>query len=796
MIDKAQLTAFYPHLGKARTNHKAINFKMKTERLLMANTLFTGILGFILGRAVILGGISPFGLAFMSAAAGTKARLGPAALGVMIGSLTVNGGVQYIRYFLTVLLFSAVFMMLKNRISSNMLLISALMCESALVSGLIVIYLNGFTLYDSLVVVFESVLILITANVFYMAMSEKRTGNVTAELGASFVLLSGAALAGLSDVYLAGVSVRGVLGTAMIMTGGYLGGAGAGCAAGASLGLIYSLATLNSPMMVGVLCFAGMISGLFKPAGKLGSAVGYAAGGFVMNYYINHLAEAYLSCPEVLLGAVVFLAIPKKALQKLTTPQASMSSQGFEERVRRLTSCRLKEVSTVLSELSGVFSQAVTQDNAREDSNLSQVYDELGKKVCKTCHMRRTCWEKDFYRTYQNVFEVMAIAESRGRLTNQDVPELFKRRCVRLREFISFINKAVTVLKSNGYWNKRLMESRALVAEQLEGVSKIIDELSEDVKSDVVFRHDLEGRVIQALLKENVPVVDVMAMELPGGHLEVTVEKRGCMGRRECASCVLPSISSEIGRKMVFKNTSCSLRTGKQTCVLSAVQAQNYEVAVGCAAQNKSGSMVSGDTFVFNHLRDGKYMLALSDGMGSGQNAADESRAAISLLEKLLETGFSHDVAVHTINSALMLKSRDETFATLDLMVLDLYGGQAEFVKVGACPSIVKTADRIETIRASNLPVGIVENVDVEPIRHKLSPGDIVVMFSDGLLDSLKDRVQDPEHFIIQCLASINTKNPQELVETLMKTVLDKVQGNAKDDVTILAAKVWERTAA
>ena len=91
-------------------------------------------------------------------------------------------------------------------------------------------------------------------------------------------------------------------------------------------------------------------------------------------------------------------------------------------------------------------------------------------------------------------------------------------------------------------------------------------------------------------------------------------------------------------------------------------------------------------------------MLALSDGMGSGLRAAKESKTTINLLENFFEAGFNKEIALKTINSILMLRSSDEMFSTIDLTIFDKYSGEAEFIKIGAVSTFIKTQGKVDVI--------------------------------------------------------------------------------------------------
>ncbi|MFP3489181.1 SpoIIE family protein phosphatase, partial [Staphylococcus sp. SIMBA_130] len=103
-------------------------------------------------------------------------------------------------------------------------------------------------------------------------------------------------------------------------------------------------------------------------------------------------------------------------------------------------------------------------------------------------------------------------------------------------------------------------------------------------------------------------------------------------------------------------------------------------------------------------LGAGKFAMAISDGMGNGNRAREESMETLRLLQQILQTGIPEKVAIKSINSILSLRTTDEMFATLDLAMMDLHDASVRFLKIGSTPSFIKRGEKMIKIEASNLP--------------------------------------------------------------------------------------------
>jgi stage II sporulation protein E len=225
---------------------------------------------------------------------------------------------------------------------------------------------------------------------------------------------------------------------------------------------------------------------------------------------------------------------------------------------------------------------------------------------------------------------------------------------------------------------------------------------------------------------------------------------------------------------------------GDDKCVFVLEEAHKYRIATGVARVAKDNRWICGDNYSFLDLEDGKHMIALSDGMGSGEKANKESKVTINILEQLMGAGFEKDLAIKTINSILVLKSSDEIFSTMDLSMVDLYTGKVEFVKIGAASSYIKRKNgEVEPIKSTSLPIGILNNVDIETFGYKLDEGDFVIMMSDGISDA------DKEGWVLDFLKNNKSRNPQDIADKLLDEAIVKYDNEIKDDMTVLVSKMW-----
>lgn len=208
--------------------------------------------------------------------------------------------------------------------------------------------------------------------------------------------------------------------------------------------------------------------------------------------------------------------------------------------------------------------------------------------------------------------------------------------------------------------------------------------------------------------------------------------------------------------------------------------------------KTKNKSEVSGDSNLITKLEDGKILLAISDGMGSGKQANQSSSTVISMLKKMLTNGFDKEVSIGLINSAINLNSNEETYATIDLSIIDLNNGNIEFVKNGACPTFVKSKNKVEVVKAVSFPAGVLDKIDLVVYDKDLKPEDIIIMCSDGILES-NTEYENKELWLKSLLENIETGEPEKIANIIMQEAIDNGFGIAKDDMTIIVAKLEQK---
>lgn len=215
-----------------------------------------------------------------------------------------------------------------------------------------------------------------------------------------------------------------------------------------------------------------------------------------------------------------------------------------------------------------------------------------------------------------------------------------------------------------------------------------------------------------------------------------------------------------------------------------------YVLQVGSAKITKDGSNVSGDCSLQIKLADGKYLLAIADGMGSGEKARETSKITLRLIKQMLSAGFDKDESLKMINSRMNLTLNKDCFSSLDATILDLYSGNTEIIKNAACATYIKNKKIIKKVELNNLPVGIIDNIELQSKSLEVNDGDIYIMCSDGVLEAKDDTKTD---WFEEFLKNVSTNNVQKLADLILAEAIDNNFGIAQDDMTVIVSKIVKR---
>lgn len=773
--------------------------------------------------------ISPFAISFLAAMLSNYKTIGVTYILTLIGTFISFGANSLLIYFLTTLVFF-VFVLLKRpkevegvneqrRLGVHLFL-------AVLIVQVVPMFFRSFYVYDLL----TSLMLAISAYVFYKIFANsifmlqefgtKKAFSIEEVMGTS--LLLAIAICALGNFTIFGFSVRNILSILLVLILGWKNGMLVGATGGITIGVVLGIIQSSNPIMVASYAISGMLAGLFYRLGKIGVVVGFILGNILLAYVSNGNTVPIILFQEILIAFLGLLAVPKrleinikdlygknKLLPETTSRTLSENQDtifklnSMSEAISDLAKSYEEAASTILDEkdlkeqeLSNeqIFREELEINLAELENNLlyedilenrDEIVDEIFEHLLK----KELITEKELVNIFEKHNHYLIGFKEKDQQVQNDVSKMIKA-----------INHSYRISKMNFIWKKKMEENKKSVSSQLDGVSKAISSMAKEMQNEIQKENkdefETEKKEIKALLEQKeITISSIKIKKNSSGRYFIEIYTNLC-DDIEGKKCDIKKISKilekVLGHKFIIQGQECGLREEKPACKFTYYSQDNYKLQVGVAVATKQGSPVSGDSHVEAKLEDGKYLLAISDGMGSGPEARKSSKIAIKMLERLLKAGFDKEVSLSLINSTLIANTKEDMYATLDMQILDLYAGNMEFIKNGACPTYIKRNKEVQLLKSLSLPTGILENADLVVYDYDLQDGDIIVMCSDGILEANAEYI-NKELWVKYLLEDIQTDDAKQIANMILNEAIDSEFGMQKDDMTVIVARINKR---
>ena len=756
--------------------------------------------------------VSPFSLAIICASIANEIPIIAIIILALIGNGIATGINGSITLIVTLLIFFASFLIKEpkyNDISRNeKVMLSKRIFFSSFIVSIVKILMKQFLIYDLLMAISMSMVIVIFYKIFANSLTvitnynEKMAFSIEEVLGTS--LLLSIALCSLGDLKVLGFSIRNVLSIFIVLVLGWKNGILTGTTAGATIGVTLGIIANNEPIVVAAYAISGMIAGILNKFGKIGVICGFVLGNIVLSYVANGMVQNLILFKEILIAGIALLAVPKNInlnIENIINTEKLLpvgTNRGLNK--SKETADKLNNVSKVVKEMAdnykNVAATAVTEEDIKEKNKqkfitellnnieymennvLYETIENVDSKIVDDIF--NELMEKQFIRE-SDLLRILARNNNYVVGFNQDD----EKETRDVEKMMEAINSAFRISKMNFIWTERLNEEKRNFETQLNGVSKAISEIAVNMENELA-ENDSYGeqkeQIVVLLKQKEILVQDLTINKKERYKIDIYIEKNE---NKEIENTIESVLSKILGEKVIIQEQN-EIKS-ENIVKYNLISDDKFILDIGHSIAIKDGMTVSGDSIIQTKLKDGKYLIAISDGMGSGPEAKKSSQIVTSMLKRLLNSGFERNTSVDLINSNLLNVS-DDVFATLDIIIADLYKGNIEFIKNGACPTYIKNNKKIQIIKSLTLPAGIVKSASTDVFDKDIENGDIIVMCSDGILDS-NIEYKNKELWIKYLLEDMEVTNPQKIADIILNESVDNNFGKIKDDMSVVACK-------
>ena len=780
----------------ATVKNRSVNFnKLKINKYMSAKVFIFMIIGFLLSRFTLVDNVAPFGIAFFLCFVKLDKYKLPVFITTLLGILlSFNTFVNMTKYSIALVIVLLLSKKLKNVDSVAKISIIGTLIILPLSLGQ-AIYINK-NIYDYIIVFMEGTLTFISAYIFSYGIkfliNNKSKMYISPEEVVSLSLLLSFSIIGIGDISFFGISIRCVLATVLILIAAIIGGSTLGATSGVIVGLGFMVTNIVSALYMGVYSFAGLVSGAFNKLNKYISILGYLLSWIIIYSYTSGITSNINQLIDITIACLIVSIIPKSffnKIEKLVKSRVDSNEAVYEyiTRTKDITNNKLMNIQRVYNELANTFDKVREKDRIIDQRDIATIIDLIHNDECSFCSMQRICWESKFNYTYNLIYEIIEKIED-GELREKDIPENFRKECMKPELIIRVANYYYKMYALEYDWNTKLCESRKIISNQIRDISKSIESVCKELDKDIMLDLEKEKNIMDELQRHNIMADRVNYIQEGNEEFKITIEMKNCRDGCLCDKKLVKVLSDYMGQALDLQKIGC--RSFGESCKAVLTKAEKYNVITEVASMSRDGHIFSGDNYTFMDIYDGKYMMAISDGMGKGKKAYDESSITIDILENMMEAKIDKDIVIDTINNMLLLKSSEEIFSTLDLGIVDLKKGRLETVKMGACSTYISRQNKdVDLISSSSLPVGILSDVNLDRHNVKIKDGDFIIMVSDGIVDAGKNN-NFGENWLIYFLKKLETTNPKEIANQILDRALELQLGEVDDDMTVLVTKV------
>ena len=765
------------------------------------------IISLMIAMVGITGDISPFSVSILGACIVNSIPLLGVVLFSSIGSCIKFGISGLLEYILTALVLIITMFIIKPRYNDDEKNEKIRLSKNIFIATMIIelakVGMAGFTLYDILSIISFSIIAVVFYKIFVNSVvvirdfSDKKAFSIEEILGASLILAIAVGAFGNFSIF--GFSLRNILSILIVLILGWKNGVLVGTTAGVTIGVTLGVITSSDPIMVAAYAISGMVAGVLNRFGKLGVIIGFCLGNVVLAYVSNGYTVELIHFKEILIASIGLLAVPKSIQINIEEFMGnSKLLPVFPDRAlnkSKETAERLNNVSDTIQEMAKSYK---IEENTMEEEPIQSNKDIFISELLDNLkgYENNMLYEDMTNTEGQIVDEIFKLLIDKQEITREQLLEIFakcnsyivgfddKKISEYLEENISqmvrVINMSYKISKSSIVWKKKFEENKKNIENQLQGVSKAISSIAENIekniKNEELFNNE-KRQIIELLKQREIEIQEISIQREDRFLIEIYMQKSNNTDIE-----YIEKILTEVLKEKIVFNIDASIGTR-----LNFLSDDKYVMAIGNAETTKSNSSISGDSILNIRLKDGKYLVAISDGMGSGKDARKSSDKALKMLENLLLSGFDKKTSLELINSSL-INQNEEIFATLDIAIIDLYTGNIEFIKSGACPTYIKNGNKVQIIKANSLPAGIINDAGLQSFDIDIVSGEIMLMCTDGILDS-NIEYKNKELWLKYLLEDIETNNTKKVADLVLNEAVDNNYGVAKDDMSVVVCK-------
>lgn len=594
------------------------------------------------------------------------------------------------------------------------------------------------------------------------------TGASAASMGVLFVLT----LATLTSLDFSSINIGRVVGILVMLPAikKYRHFGGAVCGVLTSCGVILCSPQLGKSTML--LACAGLIAGVFSEFGIGTIIVTFIAANSVGLLAIGVTNDTVPMLYDIAVATIIFALVPSRVWTRVLQ---SVGTAGYAgEEIARNAEEKLNFAANTIKEVRESINKVST---VMERKNLEQ---DLASKVCEgicgKCKNNLLCWESNFDETNTGFYKLESYINLLGKVEQDNFPSELSH-CVK-KDLLE--NEFNTMYNEVNYQNKlgqRLKEMRSMLSDQFTAMEEMLSSLGGQLSGYATADLTMSKKIADCFSRNGIRDAKVCVYENRFGSLtvEAFIPKNIKPNDAEL-SCEISEIAEKEMELPKYSTVNGVTR-------IELWEKPKYAIDMGASQIPGTSTEITGDSYETFLDNQSEAYIVLSDGMGSGKRAQLDSLLTSSLISRLIRAGIGYSSAIRLMNSSMKVKAWEESFATVDISVINLCEGTLDVVKAGASATYLIRGEELRRIEAVSLPIGILQEVTPAKISVKLKPYDLVITASDGVVDEHLETIR-------QTVVENKNLSAKELSDLIIKNTRHIESAFPADDITVIVSKI------
>ncbi|NLJ30681.1 MAG: SpoIIE family protein phosphatase [Clostridiales bacterium] len=752
----------------------------------LARQLVYFTLGLLCARGIVFGRYAPFGVAAVAAV--PYSSLWVVAFGSIAGYLLPSSAVVPVHYIAGVLAAAAIRWTLSDlvRLRSHPAFAPVTAFLPVLATGLSIIFVNGSSAATAAMYAAESLLAAGAAYFFARACILVESGRQISEMSAqeiaSLIFSAGIVLLTLSGLSVGPVSLGRVLAVVAILFAARFGGVSGGGVTGIAAGTIFSLSTAGLNYLSGAYAFGGLMAGMFSPLGRLASVSAFILANAVASLQVGSQTAVINGLYEVMAATVLYMLLPPRVGAPLIGMFSRTDDVSRADGLRRSIIMKLDYAARALGSVSEMVDDVSDKLSSSSAPDINGVYKKAMEDVCGNCGLKVYCWERSYNDSMNAFNDLTEKLRKNGSVDRNDFNAQFSTHCSRLNLMVNAVNSHYKEFMIRDAAESRAQQVRNMVSDQFLTTSNMLEDMAGELELYERFDFAAAQKVAEVLRQAGIVPLDVSCRTDRFDRMSIEITAAPVEGALVNKAQLTAEISRACNRS--FQQPCISAAKGK--CRIQMSEQPIFRAQTGCAQHCSGNAQFCGDSWECFSDGNGRQIAMISDGMGTGGRAAVDGAMACGIMSRMIQAGIGYDAALKIVNSALLVKSGDESLSTIDMASIDLFSGNVEFMKAGAPISILCRGGHAARVEAPSLPIGILNESGFTKLADTLEEGDLLVLLSDGALAAGED-------WVLRLVEKWDGKIPQELAEEIVTQAIARRSDGHDDDITALVIRMTGR---